>query len=41
MSSMRWGLDVHARETTVVVLGVVSGVVETRRVAGRADRMLD
>ena len=41
MSSMRWvGLDVHARETTGVVFDPVSGVVESRRIAGRADRVL-
>ena len=41
MSSVRWvGLDVRARETTGVVLDVATGVVESRRVVGRADRVL-
>ncbi|HEY3184575.1 MAG TPA: IS110 family transposase [Gaiellaceae bacterium] len=38
---MRWvGLDVHARETTGVVLDVATGAVETCRLVGRAGRVL-
>lgn len=40
VSMRRVGLDVHARETTAVVLDGVSGEIEVRRIAGRPEQVL-
>ncbi len=41
VSMRRVGLDVHAKETTAVVLEGVSGEIEVRRIAGRPERVLE
>jgi transposase len=41
LSMRRVGLDVHARETTAVVLDVISGELSVKRIRGRPDRVLD
>ena len=40
LSMRRVGLDVHAKETTAVVLDGVSGEIEVRRIAGRPEQVL-
>lgn len=41
LSMRRVGLDVHARETTAVVLDAVSGELSVQRIAGRPERVLE
>ena len=41
LSMRRVGLDVHARETTAVVLDAVSGEIVVQRIAGRPDRVVE
>ena len=41
LSMRRVGLDVHARETTAVVLDAVSGEVAVQRIAGRPERVVE
>jgi transposase len=41
LSMRRVGLDVHAKETTAVMLDAVSGELLVRRIAGRPDRVLE
>ena len=40
LSMRRVGLDVHARETTAVLLDVVSGELRVQRIAGRPEQVL-
>ena len=41
LSMRRVGLDVHAKETTAVVLDAVTGELVVQRIAGRPERVLD
>ena len=41
LSMRRVGLDVHAKETTAVVLDAVSGEVVVQRIVGRPDRVVE
>jgi transposase len=41
LSMRRVGLDVHARETTAVVLDAVSGELVVQRIVGRPDSVVD
>lgn len=41
LSMRRVGMDVHAKETTAVVLDAVTGELEVRRIAGRPERVLE
>ena len=41
LSMRRVGLDVHAKETTAVVLDGVSGELSVQRIVGRPDRVLE
>jgi hypothetical protein len=40
LSMRRVGLDVHAKETTAVVLDAVTGELRAQRIAGRPERVL-
>lgn len=41
VSMRRVGLDVHARETTAVIVDAISGELGVKRIVGRPDRVLE